>query len=106
MPGHKPTTDQRVAGDLSSKQKTVFNSPTTLAEALQECERLRAENAKLYALLAEHGIAANPEESPRPDLSAPAEAGATTGTALNATPSKSLTPSEKIALSPPVPWPN
>lgn len=97
MPSDKPTTGQRVADDCSSKQ-TASNYPAALAEALQECERLRAENAKLHALLAEHGITANPEESPRPDLSAPAEAGATTATAPDASLSRSLTPSEKVAL--------
>jgi len=87
-------TSQRLAGETTTKQAPTPDYPTALAEALLECERLRADNARLHALLAEHGITVNPE----PGLSAPVEAKTTTGTAPDATLSRSLNPSEKVAL--------
>jgi hypothetical protein len=80
---------------LSIPQRTAQDHSKDLAEALLECERLRAENAKLRASLVEHGISATP------DVAAPGtleQAVTEPDTSLDSTTSNSLTPAEKVAL--------
>ena len=77
---------------------TGSDDSEVLAETRRECEHLRSENARLHALLAEHGILASPLLS-APAI--PAHSKAEVAVAkhpVDAAASVSLNPSEKIAL--------
>ncbi len=88
MPTNLPT--QEITGPYDS---------AALAEARRECEHLRTENARLHALLAEHGIVASSLASAS-TIPAPSEAevAVATNPVSDAAASISLNPSEKIAI--------
>lgn len=80
---------------LSIPQRTDHDHSKALAEVLLECERLRAENARLSALLIAHGISALPVVA-TPAVSE--QAVTNSDTIPDSTASSSLSPSEKVAL--------
>ncbi len=77
---------------------TGSDDSEVLAETRRECDYLRSENARLHALLAEHGIVASPLASAFA-VAAPSKAEVAVAThPVDTAASVSLNPSEKIAL--------
>jgi hypothetical protein len=89
-----------VQNDLPTPELAIHYG-SALADALRECEQLRTENARLHALLVEHGIVVShpiDDSASTATETFVAEVVIASNPSMDASTTNSLRPSEKIAI--------